>query len=89
MNKTKEEEYLNMIVESLVKEKNKIIIERKEDDQGILLTLEVAKDDISTILGKEGNTINAIRSLVRIVGYNLGYKVSIKIHIPEMDYVKK
>jgi hypothetical protein len=87
--KYKEEEYLNMIVSELVNEKEKIEITRKVDDQGVLLTLQVAKDDIPVILGKEGNTAKSIRSLVRIVGYKLGYKVSIKINIPEKEYIKK
>jgi len=87
--KHKEEEYLNMIVSELVNEKEKIEITRKVDDQGVLLTLQVAKEDIPIILGKEGNTAKSIRSLVRIVGYKLGYKVSIKINILEKEYIKK
>jgi predicted RNA-binding protein YlqC (UPF0109 family) len=39
-------EFLKFIVESLVENKDDIVIERKEDELGVLLTLRVNKSDM-------------------------------------------
>jgi predicted RNA-binding protein YlqC (UPF0109 family) len=41
-----EVEFLRFIVESLVENKDEIVIERKEDELGVLLTLKVNKNDM-------------------------------------------
>jgi predicted RNA-binding protein YlqC (UPF0109 family) len=46
----KEVEFLQFIVENLVDNKEDILIERKEDELGILLTLKVNKDDMGVII---------------------------------------
>ena len=42
----KEVEFLQFVVENLVQNKQDILIERSEDELGILLTLKVNKDDM-------------------------------------------
>jgi predicted RNA-binding protein YlqC (UPF0109 family) len=46
-------DFLSLIVTSLVSHKDDIVIERKDDDLGILLSLKVNKEDMGTIIGKE------------------------------------
>jgi predicted RNA-binding protein YlqC (UPF0109 family) len=41
-----EVEFLRFVVESLVENKDEIVIERKEDELGVLLTLKVNKNDM-------------------------------------------
>ena len=47
-----EVEFLQFIVENLVDNKEDIKIERKEDELGVLLTLQVNKEDMGVIIGK-------------------------------------
>jgi predicted RNA-binding protein YlqC (UPF0109 family) len=42
----KEVEFLQFIVEKLVENKADIVIDRKEDELGVLLTLKVNQDDM-------------------------------------------
>jgi predicted RNA-binding protein YlqC (UPF0109 family) len=42
----KEIEFLQFVIESLVENKQDIVIERKEDELGVLLTLQVNKADM-------------------------------------------
>lgn len=61
------EETLRFIVESLVENKDKIKIRQEEKgDNNLLLTLEIADEDMGTIIGKEGKTIRAIRTLLAV-----------------------
>jgi predicted RNA-binding protein YlqC (UPF0109 family) len=87
MEEYKEVEYLKTIVKGILKKE--FSVERTVDDLGILLSLKVSSEDIPTIIGKEGNTAKSIRSLVRIFGYNIEKKISVKIEIPEKDFIKK
>lgn len=75
----KEVEFLQFIIENLVSQPDDIKIERVQDELGILLTLSVAKDDMWIIIGKGGNTINSIRSILRIYGLKIDQRVNLKV----------
>ncbi|MCD5385290.1 KH domain-containing protein [Candidatus Gracilibacteria bacterium] len=75
----KEIEFLEFIISNLVQNKDDIKIDRTEDELGILLTLKVNKDDMGTIIGKGGNTINSIRTLLRLFGMKIEKRVNLKV----------
>ena len=72
-------EFLRFIVSSLVKHQDDVLIERKDDEFGTLLTLRVNKEDMGTIIGKDGKTINAIRVVLRVFGSKADSRVNLKI----------
>lgn len=75
----KEVEFLQFIIENLVSQPDDIKIQRVQDELWILLTLSVAKDDMWIIIGKGGNTINSIRSILRIYGLKIDQRVNLKV----------
>ncbi len=75
----KEVDFLQFIIENLVENKNDVKIERTEDELGVLLTLSVNKEDMGVIIWKGGNTINSIRSILRLFGMKLGSRVNLKV----------
>lgn len=75
----KEVEFLQFIIENLVSQPEEIKIQRVQDELWILLTLSVAKDDMWIIIGKGGNTINSIRSILRIYGLKIDQRVNLKV----------
>ncbi|MFZ3233542.1 MAG: KH domain-containing protein [Patescibacteria group bacterium] len=72
-------EFLTFVVSSLVDSKELIEITEREDELGTLLTLKVAKEDMGTIIGKEGKTIQAIRTVLRVYGSKADKRVNLKI----------
>lgn len=48
-----EVEFLQFLVENIVDNKDAIKIEKKDDELGTLLTLEVDQDDMGIIIGKK------------------------------------
>ncbi|MDQ1343954.1 MAG: uncharacterized protein QG650_674 [Patescibacteria group bacterium] len=72
-------EFLTFVVSSLVESKDQIEITEREDELGTLLTLKVAKEDMGTIIGKEGKTIQAIRTVLRVYGSKNDQRVNLKI----------
>lgn len=72
-------DFLQFIIENIVKNKEEIKIERTEDDLWILLTLKVDKEDMWTIIGRWGATINSIRSLLRIYWLKQNKRINLKV----------
>lgn len=81
-NKPADQEFLEYVVRSLVDHPEDIKIERKVDEMGVLLSLRVNAADMGQIIGKGGNTIRAIRNLVRIVGLRNRARVNLKVEEP-------
>ena len=84
-----DEKFLEFIVKTLVCNKDDIIITRKVDELGVLLSLKMSKDDLPRIIGKDGQTAKAIRLLLRVLGYVQKTRINLKIEIPEEDQIKK
>jgi uncharacterized protein len=49
---------------------------------GVLMTLDVNPADMGKIIGREGNTAKAIRTLLRVVGMKNNARVNLKINEP-------
>jgi hypothetical protein len=75
--------FLEYLVKSIVENPDKVEISRKVDEMGVLLTLKVAPQDMGLIVGRQGSTAKAIRSLLRIVGIRNNARVNLKIEEPE------
>lgn len=72
-------EYLKAILEPLVSEPQKIKIERKVDEMGVLLEVKLAKEDMGQIIGKKGQNIQAIRQLLKMLGAKNKAMINIKL----------
>jgi len=60
---------IEMIVKSLVDDSENVDIREIEQRNGaILIEVRVAPNDVGKIIGKQGKTIRALRSLARIAG---------------------
>ena len=78
----KDQELLEFIVKTLVDHPEDVKITRTVDEMGVLLTLSVNPQDMGKIIGRNGNTAKAIRTLLRIVGMQEHARVNLKIEEP-------
>lgn len=78
-----DKEFLEFIVKNIVDHPEDVEVERDVDEMGVLLSLHVHSDDMGQVIGKEGSTARAIRSLVRIIGLKNKARVNLKIVEPE------
>lgn len=70
-------EFLDSIVFHLTGEKP--VIEVHEDQYGAVISIKV-NGNVSSLIGKQGATINAIRVLVKAIGYNSKHRLMIRIN---------
>ncbi|OIO52265.1 RNA-binding protein [Candidatus Peregrinibacteria bacterium CG08_land_8_20_14_0_20_41_10] len=76
-------EFIEFVLKQVAEFPDKVVIEKKKDEQGILLTVQVAKEDMGRVVGKSGRTAQALRTLLRLIGsVNSGEKVNLKIIEP-------
>lgn len=72
--------FLRYIVERIVEHPEEVEIERISDERGILLILKCAKSDAAKVIGKQGQTIIAMRVLLRIVGAKINARIGLRMH---------
>ena len=80
--KYQDQEFLDHIIKALVSHPEDVKITRNVDEMGVLLSLKVNPEDMGQVIGKNGSTARAIRSLVRIVGLKNHARVNLKIEEP-------
>ncbi len=74
--------FLQYVMENLVDEKDTLKIDGVIDDQGVLLTVQVGQKDMGKLIGKGGQTVKALRILLRIIGGNLNQRINLKVLEP-------
>ena len=75
-------EFLEYVVKALVDKPEKVEITRTVDEMGVLLSLTVDPEDMGKIIGRQGNTAKAIRTLLRVVGMKHDARVNLKVNEP-------
>jgi len=82
-NAVNDKEFLDYVVKSLVDNPDKVSVERKVDEMGVLLTLNLDPADMGYVIGRKGQNARAIRTLLRLVGARNNAHVNLKINEPE------
>lgn len=78
----KDKDFLEYVVTSLVDNPDSVKVSRDVDEMGVLLSLDVDAADMGTIIGRNGATAKAIRTLLRVVGLKNNSRVNLKINEP-------
>ena len=73
-------EFIEYIAKQLVDNPDKVSVEETTpDEHTIELTLKVDESDIGKVIGKHGNTVNAMRALLNAVGGKTHRRITLKI----------
>ena len=83
MKENSDKEFLEFLVKAIVDHPDDVVIDRRVDEMGVLLSLKVNAQDMGQVVGRQGATAKAIRSLLRIVGIKSNARVNLKIEEPE------
>ncbi|PIS41788.1 MAG: RNA-binding protein [Candidatus Kerfeldbacteria bacterium CG08_land_8_20_14_0_20_42_7] len=82
-NPEEDQQFIEYVVKSLVDQPDKVSTERTIDEMGVLITLSVAQEDLGQVIGRQGQTAKALRTLLRVVGAKHHARVNLKIYEPE------
>ncbi len=71
-------EILETIILNLVEDKDKVIINSKEDDKTTTFEVKVAESDMGKVIGKQGKIAKAIRTVMKSLAAKEHKKVIIE-----------
>lgn len=74
--------FLHYVLSSIVEDQDSLSIDVKTDDLGILFSVHVSDNDMGKLIGKGGQTVKALRTLLRIIGGNAKQRMNLKILEP-------
>lgn len=71
--------FLEYIIKNLVDDADQVKVDLVESENGVLIEIRVAKEDIAKIIGREGRMIKALRLIMGTVAAKLSKKVRVEI----------
>lgn len=74
-----DQQFVEFVVKSLVSNPDKVIVERRIDEKGVLLELTVDPEDLGRVIGKRGATAQSLRTLLRALGTKNEARYNLKI----------
>lgn len=76
---TIDQQFVEYIVKTLVNNPDKVEVERKIDEKGVLLSLTVDPEDVGRVIGRRGATAQSLRTLLRALGTKNDARYNLKI----------
>lgn len=77
------EEFVAYIIKNLVSNPENVQVLATEDQEKIRIEIRVSSEDVGKVIGRRGNTINALRTIVRTVATRLGRKAQVELVQPD------
>lgn len=78
-----DQQFVEFVVKAIVDNPEAVSTVRTVDEMGVLITLSVDPNDLGQVIGRQGQTAKAIRTLLRVVGAKNQARVNLKINEPE------
>ena len=70
---------VEIIAKSLVDNPSEVYVNELQGEQGLVLELRVAPEDMGKVIGKQGRVAKAIRTVVKAAALNENQKVVVEI----------
>ena len=74
--------FITFVLENLIEDHDELHIESRTDDLGILISVKVSQNDMGKLIGKSGQTIKSLRTLLRTLGGKLNQRINLKVIEP-------
>lgn len=72
-------EIVETIAKALVDNPDAVVVTEEEDEQGIIIRLRVAEEDMGRVIGRQGRIAKAIRTVVKAAATRSNQKVLVDI----------
>jgi len=83
MDATKDKDFVEFVIKQIVSKPEEVEVTRQVDEMGVLLSVKVNPEDMGLLIGRQGSTAKAIRTLARIIGMRNNARVNLRIEEPE------
>ncbi len=73
------EEFISYLVKNIVNQPDAVDIRSLLGQNGLLIEIRVAPEDIGKVVGRKGNVIRSLRTLSMTIGARLGRRIHLEI----------
>ncbi|AHY46678.1 putative RNA-binding protein (contains KH domain) [Rubrobacter radiotolerans] len=73
------EDLVGLLTRSLVDDPEAVSVSSEENGSRVDIEVRVAKDDMGRIIGRQGRTVRAIRTVAKAASVRLGKRVSVEV----------
>jgi predicted RNA-binding protein YlqC (UPF0109 family) len=70
---------VEFIAKSLVDDPSQVYVSEIEGESSVILELRVGPEDMGRIIGRGGRTVNAMRTLIRVLAAKQGKRVTLEV----------
>ena len=78
-----DQEFVETVVKAIVDHPEDVKTKRSVDEMGVLIELTINPQDMGKVIGKQGQTAKALRTLLRVLGAKMNARINLKIVEPE------
>lgn len=72
-------ELLEYIIKAIVQKPEEVEVREVKGTKSVILEVKVAPEDRGRVIGKQGQTVKALQTIVRVAGLKKGKKVVIEV----------
>jgi len=72
-------ELVEYVARSLVDDPEAVTVTQVEDEEGTVIELHVAEDDMGKVIGRNGSVAKALRTLLKVTAAREGEPISLEI----------
>lgn len=72
-------EFIEYLVKNLVDQPEDVIVNCNENDKGVSIKLRVSQQDVGKVVGRKGQTIKALRTIILSICARLGHRVQLDL----------
>ncbi|MFN3698649.1 MAG: KH domain-containing protein [Dictyoglomus sp.] len=72
-------ELLEYIIKAIVQKPEEVEVREVEGTKSVILEVKVAPEDRGRVIGKQGQTVKALQTIIRVAGLKKGKKVVIEV----------
>lgn len=73
------EEFIAYIIKNMVNAPEQVDVRTLEGQNGLLVEVRVAPEDVGKVVGRKGNVIRSLRTLTMTIGARLGRRVHLEL----------
>jgi hypothetical protein len=72
-------EFIEYLVKNLVEKPDAVDVQVIDQEEGMRVELRVAPEDIARVVGRQGRTIQALRTIAITIGARFGRRVRVEL----------
>lgn len=72
-------EFIAYLIKNLVDQPDAVDVQILEGEQGTIVEIRVSQADIAKVVGRQGRTIKALRTIAMTVGARFGRRVRLEV----------